>query len=203
MWKDISICRKRTRHIQSDPDSRNRKAGIFPYGITGSSCPPGTSHRLSGAANPRSLYKLKGKDAIEGTTEEMLSCTHYKSLEEIIDAADCGLCVFDSDGESWAITEDGSQMYWKIVKLEETIGYMLITVNEPDADIDEKFYDTREDAVNGMTKEMLSCTGYRTPEDITDAADDDLCHYNPGGKSWAVAKDGYAVYWKITDLSNN
>lgn len=75
--------------------------------------------------------------------------------------------------------------------------YILIAVSGPDSEISESFYNGKEDAVSGMTEDMLSCTEYRSLEEIIDAADAGLCGFDSDGESWAITEDGYIKYWKI------
>ncbi len=64
-----------------------------------------------------SFYKTK-QDAINAMVEDILISTSYKSLEEIIEDADAGLCGF-SDDEAWAETNQHDTGQWKIVKIPE------------------------------------------------------------------------------------
>lgn len=58
--------------------------------------------------------------AHDAMVADMILMTEYKDMNEIIDAADAGLCGFSDDG-AWAETLQCGTGQWKIVKVPETV----------------------------------------------------------------------------------
>ncbi len=72
------------------------------------------------------FYPTK-KEAIDAMVADIILLTGYKTLEEIIDAANAGECGF-SDDEAWAETSQCGTRQWKIVEVPEA---KTIKVNTP------------------------------------------------------------------------
>ena len=66
-----------------------------------------------------SYHKTK-KAAIDAMVKDIISITNYKSLDEIINDANAGLCGF-SDDEAWAETKDYDTAQWHIEKIPTTL----------------------------------------------------------------------------------
>jgi len=62
-----------------------------------------------------SYYNTK-KEAIDAMAEDIILMTDYKSLDEIIEAADAGECGF-SDDDAWVETNQFGTGQWQIEEI--------------------------------------------------------------------------------------
>ena len=65
------------------------------------------------------FYKTKNQ-AIDAMTEDIISMTDYKNLNEIIEAANSGECGL-SDDNAWIESHQYDTVVWKITKIPDLI----------------------------------------------------------------------------------
>ena len=65
------------------------------------------------------FYKTRNQ-AIDAMTEDIISMTDYKNLDEIIEVANSGECGF-SDNDAWIESHKYDTVIWKITKIPDSI----------------------------------------------------------------------------------